>query len=364
MDIDALTRSGSRLGETVVDPTLWPRLLQDIAESVGAFGAVLLQSGTPTVDVPWSLSLGRMREAYYGEGWNTRDLRAIRSVAAVRRGLTVLTDEDLVSRDEREGHPYYTHFLASQRSAAIAAVVFRLSASATAGLVVHRGPSQGAFGVREKQALAQLGPRLTATAELARMFAEASLGTTLAVLDRMSRPAVALGRGGAVVAVNAGAEALFDDDCRVRAGALVLRDEKAAAEVRQACEQASSPLFAAPARPRAPIVARRGSRLPLVLEVLPLDDPAGSFLSGARLLVTITDPCVTAVLPSGLLRQLFGTTGAEVRLAAHLAAGSSLQQAADVSGITIMTARSQLKSLFSKTGTRRQAELVALLGRL
>ena len=97
---------------------------------------------------------------------------------------------------------------------------------------------------------------------------------------------------------------------------------------------------------------------------LPLDGPAGSFILGARLLLTVKDP-ESASLPSpGLLRSVFRMTGSEAKLAIHLAAGLSLHQAAEVSGITSETARSQLKAVFSKTETNRQAELVALLGRL
>jgi DNA-binding CsgD family transcriptional regulator len=59
----------------------------------------------------------------------------------------------------------------------------------------------------------------------------------------------------------------------------------------------------------------------------------------------------------------FGLTPAEQRLAVQLASGLSLRQSADRLGITYQTARSQLKAVFSKTGTSRQAELVALLAR-
>ncbi len=363
MDVEALSRSASRLGETAVDPTLWPDLLQEIADGVGALGAVLLQSGTPTVDVPWSPSLGRMREVYYGEGWNARDLRAIRSVAAVRRGLAVLADEDLVSRDEVARDPYYTSFLASQRLTAFAAVAFESSASDVCGLVIQRTASQGSFTRREKRTLALLGPRLTATAELTRMLGEASVRTSLTVLDRLPQPALAMRSTGAVVGLNAAAAALFDDDFRVRAGALLVRDERAAAEVREACGRARSG-FGAVAASMEPIVVRRDGRSPLILRPLPLDGPAGSFLLGACLLVTVTDPVAGPVPSSGLLRTAFGTTGAEGRLAIHLAAGLSLRQAADAIGITAETARGQLKTVFSKTGTNRQAALVTLLGRL
>jgi DNA-binding CsgD family transcriptional regulator len=60
----------------------------------------------------------------------------------------------------------------------------------------------------------------------------------------------------------------------------------------------------------------------------------------------------------------FGLTPAERRLAVQLASGFSLRQSADRLGISYQTARSQLKVVFAKAGTSRQAALVALLARL
>lgn|SRR5262245_44440609 len=64
-----------------------------------------------------------------------------------------------------------------------------------------------------------------------------------------------------------------------------------------------------------------------------------------------------------VLHSVFDLTEAEVRLAQGLG-GDSLKEVAGGLGIKITTARTQLASIFAKTRTRRQAKLVALLGRL
>src|SRR5262245_26510962 len=61
------------------------------------------------------------------------------------------------------------------------------------------------------------------------------------------------------------------------------------------------------------------------------------------------------------LLQHFGLTLAEARLALHLATGVTLRSAAAKLSISYETARSCLKKIFSKTGTRRQAELVIII---
>ena len=48
-------------------------------------------------------------------------------------------------------------------------------------------------------------------------------------------------------------------------------------------------------------------------------------------------------------------------LAAALASGRSLVEAADTLGIAHNTARAHLRSIFAKTGARRQSQLVHLL---
>lgn len=64
------------------------------------------------------------------------------------------------------------------------------------------------------------------------------------------------------------------------------------------------------------------------------------------------------------LRNLFGFTAAETRLAVELAQGRTLNDIAQAHQLRRTTIRSQLASLFVKTQTNRQSELIALLGRV
>jgi len=64
------------------------------------------------------------------------------------------------------------------------------------------------------------------------------------------------------------------------------------------------------------------------------------------------------------LRALLDLTAAEARLARLLASGDTLEDVAQKLCIKLTTARSQLAAIFSKTGIRRQAKLVAILSRI
>jgi DNA-binding NarL/FixJ family response regulator len=64
------------------------------------------------------------------------------------------------------------------------------------------------------------------------------------------------------------------------------------------------------------------------------------------------------------LRQMFGLTTSEVAIAVALTSGHEVEEIARTRHVSPGTLRVQLKSIFLKTGVRRQSELVALLLRV
>ena len=66
-------------------------------------------------------------------------------------------------------------------------------------------------------------------------------------------------------------------------------------------------------------------------------------------------------MPPGLLKQLFGLSPAESRLAAALCVGSTLNEYAAQAGVAIGTARYQLKQVMAKTQVSKQSQLVQRL---
>ena len=80
-------------------------------------------------------------------------------------------------------------------------------------------------------------------------------------------------------------------------------------------------------------------------------------------LILITEPN-EIVSEVQLMGKLYDLSPAELRVATALLAGKSPGEYAIDAGLTMHTVRSQLKNLFSKTYTRRQSELVALLSKL
>ncbi|EJN31217.1 DNA-binding protein with HTH domain-containing protein [Pseudomonas sp. GM78] len=100
--------------------------------------------------------------------------------------------------------------------------------------------------------------------------------------------------------------------------------------------------------------------LGVVVEAIPTQDWAEG-KSKPVVVVYIRDAVGRSMASETVTKQLFNLTRAETALAMELANGLSLEEAAEVLNVRRNTARAHLRSIFSKTGVRRQTELVRII---
>jgi DNA-binding CsgD family transcriptional regulator len=204
---------------------------------------------------------------------------------------------------------------------------------------------------------------MTEVSTLSHTVGRIALTSAIDALNRVEIAAVAVDRFGSILGANDKAHALFDRDVSIRLNRLSVKDRQASETLATLFNllSRSSDLDAFPSLP---IVIPREKRRPLIVRLLPVHPAARSPFLGARALITLTSlepkssPSLTA------LSRAFRLTPAETRLVAAIADGSSCEQAAEKLGIARETARNQLKSVYSKTDTHRQSQLVALVARL
>ncbi len=81
----------------------------------------------------------------------------------------------------------------------------------------------------------------------------------------------------------------------------------------------------------------------------------------AHAVVFISDPEGTPEISADTLKDLFGFTGSEARVAAYLANGHSLPEAAEALSISINTAKSHARNIYEKTGVNKQTKFIQLI---
>jgi DNA-binding CsgD family transcriptional regulator len=84
---------------------------------------------------------------------------------------------------------------------------------------------------------------------------------------------------------------------------------------------------------------------------------------GPAVVLFITSPAAASRIPVDAVRERLGLTPAEAAVAAHLAEGVSLTDAASRLGVSRNTVRAHLRAIFAKTGVQRQGQLVHLVHR-
>jgi DNA-binding CsgD family transcriptional regulator len=350
----------SRFGDVVIDPAVWPDLMSEVCLAVGARGAILLQADQRTGDVPWTESVADVFRNYFADGWHTRDIRA-RGAPLLLKGQPVITDEDVVTVEERRRSPFYNEAVFPFGLEWFAAIGFNAGPALWA-LSIQRTSSEGPFEHADRRLLATLSRPLTEAATLSTALGRMALQSVTDALGAVDHAAAVIDRAGKVMDFNSRAGALFDAHINVRNGRLLIHDQLARQNYDRWVEQlgahGDAPLM------QDPIVVRRGSRSPVVLRILSIPPAARSPFLGARALLTLSEVQARKVLNVDLLKRVFGLTAAETRLAAIVGQGLSLEVASETLGVSRDTVRNQLKSIFAKTSTHRQSELVALIAGL
>lgn len=350
---------GNAITAAATDPARWDAAMDVVAAATGSFGSMLFDAKGQLPRVPRSGEMGPAFEAYVRDGWINRDDRYNLVPLMVRRG--VVTDLDILSSEEIARHPYYQEFLAPFGLRWFAGVKIAAGDDLW-GLSIQRTIQQGPFSPSEMQSLADFSIQLGSAAALTRMLGFARAEGAMDAFSASGTPAVMLDRNAGVILVNEPAERMLGRDLLVTGRQLACIDRNATNTLR--CALHALLRYPNPPAMLGPIPLPRLQGRPLLAYPSRLPANTSNAFASCQVVVVFIDPDIYPQPPEVALQTCFGLTPAETRLARWISSGDELRTVADHLGVTYETARTQLKTVFAKTGTHRQAELVALLARM
>ena len=238
-------------------------------------------------------------------------------------------------------------------------------------LSMYRGASAEPFGETERMVHGLLVPHVSRAVGITYRLRDASFksAATISALERLTNGVILLDELGRVIDANRSSRRAIEmgDGLCLRKrgpggsfsrGSSRRRRNEAAVRACLGTGALEVPNFSTSV-----LVPRDSGARPYALNFSPLPAANEFGVEGdaARGVVFVTDPEDPARVDPRILRTLYALTPAETELALCLSVGDTVTQAADHLGLKETTVRTQLRSLFTKTGTRRQAELVKLL---
>ncbi|MEX2481953.1 MAG: hypothetical protein WD928_13940 [Gammaproteobacteria bacterium] len=346
--------------DAALGPAAWPQALARTAQAVGAIGADLHFLRGETLLTSYMGAQPPEVLAEYTERFINREPRSL-ALRRLKPGQ-VVTDLDFVDMDTVRSHDYYADFLRrADMGYCIAATPVRTGVHlAYFGLHFPRG--QEAPDKNLMATVQRFQPHLARAVTVHLKLAEAELqnGLYLGALNRLSTGIAVLNRHGQILLMNASAKQLTDERKAFKVERGRLRCSNSAPGSRLDLLVCSAVARTAD-QGGAMLVDAIQSRYSVVVTPTPLE-----YLerTGAAVFILITElDADRSLSTAAYIRQLFGLTRAEARMAEGLLTGRALRALAAEDGITYESARFLLKQVFAKVGVHKQSELVAILSR-
>jgi DNA-binding CsgD family transcriptional regulator/PAS domain-containing protein len=356
----------------VDERNLWSDVAGDIAHAAGAVSCSLQVRRGAAAKVIGAAGYREFDPTVYEQEYARQDIRAQVLMSLPADEVHLLHHYMPQERFVRSG--YYNEFfhrITEGYWSAASWITLDRAAGIGLGIGIHRSRTADPEDAVQIEVLNALSPHLRRAGRLHMKLNDVKLRVSQLsdALDHIRQPAVLATAEGRLVLANAGAARLFDP--RILSidstGRIVTCSPTATKRLWQAIEAAARPAHQTDAGQPVDIIVNSDDQTPLAsLNVLPLQRRDGGTrpdIDGCTIMILAQEfePVLVSV---ETLRRAFGLSPAEARLLRLLATGASLRQASEIIGVSYSTVMSQIKSCFQKTGTHRQAELVALAVRL
>lgn len=362
-NLDVLSQVLQVLYEAPLNPSCWEEFLQLTARAIGAEAAVLLlgDSGDVQSLLARRWQIGSESPAATEEQ-NVRLHECIQAAAEVSRRLE--TSDPVVPFAELEGTELLDDLWGPFKMPHVIFAMAERAPSRTAILSLCRSEGLGPFHEQDFDLVRFLCPHIRHAYRLHLQLAGSRMqrASLQSALDSLSVGVILLASKGHLVTMNRAAERLLADCDNLRVSREGLRAQSApeSAHLDQLIAEATASSDAG-SRSASVLTVSRNKRPPLLLVVSAVRGFEVDRVHPVRAIVFVSDPAQRVRPTCDMLRALYGLTPAEYRLAMLLADGHQPAAIAELVGVSRNTLKTQLASIYRKTDTSRQAQLVRLL---
>jgi len=357
--------------DAVLASERWPAFMERLVKVVGARSALLreVEYNTGAVGLFETVGYDPAYVAAYRKYFVRLDIFAEAFVSlpigAIRRG------DEVVPWERQRKTEFYNDYFAPLKIRHVLGGTLSRNQEYQLQFAMQREPGQGDFDEEDMRLIRLVTPHMARAAQIYHQVAEVTdlKQWALSALDSLRIGVILLDGRGEPVHLNRAADRLVAGrhGLTVRRHGLSLHSATETAKLRSLIDDAARVATGKGiiAGDCLRVRSSGGGEATLQFQVIPLPRD----ISEHSWRHSLTDSCVAVFistpggprLPWQRVADMHGLTRAEARLASLLAEGISLEEAAEALLVSVQTVRSHLKSVFSKTGVTRQAELVALL---
>jgi DNA-binding CsgD family transcriptional regulator/PAS domain-containing protein len=365
MDEPAFSRILDGIYDAAIAFERWPVALDRLGQAFGCTCVALIDRNSHTMQArTTAVGIDLPGQRAFAEVWSRHDV--LRQRTLVFRPGAIDTDRDILPKSDLLRSDFYNGFMRPYDMHAALRMTLTVEGRFRKIISMLRPRTFGEYDTDEVAACRRLMPHLQRAARVTREIEASQLMLTAFsdMLEESARGFLLLDRSARVLFANRQARVMAQsvDGFLLRRERLeAIEPDEDAALQRLLAGATGRPARTEAARGDLMRLSRKSGKADYVLLAAPLARATALTQHGPVAFVLISDPDTPTLQTDAGISRLFGFSAAETRVAERLLCGDSPEEAAAQLGIKTSTARWHLASLYRKTGTGRQAQLVRRL---
>jgi DNA-binding CsgD family transcriptional regulator/PAS domain-containing protein len=354
------------LYDAAANPHLWDGFLKDFADTIHANAGALLMHNFRGNRHSVARQFGLNPEAvriYYDQANENTDIWVARARSISQTGWTGISQE-LCTREELRRSEFYNECLQKLNIFHGLFGVIHQGDSFLANISLYRSERREGFESSQKEILNFFMPHLRRAFQLHFRLSDLQTRTQSlqSALDKFPNSVFTFDAAGKILFMNRSARDLLSlhDGLLSKCDRLRVEQSQESAVLEALIRDATARVNGKGYRAAGTAFISRRSRPPLRIVIMPVQGSQLGVDSAAAVGFAI-DPAQRIRPRNEILYSMFRLTPAECRLALLLADGKSLTEISQDLGVSRNTLKTQVASIYSKTSTARQSQLVRLL---